>query len=594
MASQTRAEFTVKDAYSYNHRSPVRWIISHMLRYRAFFFLGALCYLSAYTCFSLSRYLLGVAAEEIINPTRPDGLLLISLLILAVSLGDGLSALSGSLSLETLAQRLARDSRLELYTSLLAKSQTFHNQQRVGDIMARSTDDINQMNMMINPGIIFIMDTVLGISVPLLMLATIRLELLLVPLLFVASYAASAREYAARLTPVIDAQREAFGTMNASLEETISGIEVVKATAREDFERQKFRRYAREYRNWVAKQGQTEATYLPNLFFAIAFGFTFLHCLLLNQSGLLSAAEVISAMSLMTVLRWPVQVSVFSWSLVQQGVSGAGRVLKIIKSEAEMDENKAGYAAPIQGDIRFEGVSFGFEDGGVLYDIDLHIQAGETVAIVGQTGSGKSTLTELINRTYDAQTGRVLVDGVDVRDWSLDSLRSQIGRIEQDVFLFSRSIADNIAFGAPNATRAEIEAAAREAQAAGVRIDALGFGTPLGGIIPIRDAQGVVTDYKKDASGALVETRRDDATLATISQITGGTYTPYEPGTSLQPLIDTINSAQQGERAGRLIVRPTERFGIFVALAILALGIEVFLPDSRPNRSRRPTYEPRS
>jgi len=137
-------------------------------------------------------------------------------------------------------------------------------------------------------------------------------------------------------------------------------------------------------------------------------------------------------------------------------------------------------------------------------------------------------------------------------------------------------------------------AAAREAQAAGVRIDALGFGTPLGGIIPIRDAQGVVTDYKKDASGALVETRRDDATLATISQITGGTYTPYEPGTSLQPLIDTINSAQQGERAGRLIVRPTERFGIFVALAILALGIEVFLPDSRPNRSRRPTYAPRS
>jgi len=465
MTQQTRAEFTVKDAYLYDHRSPVRWTISHMLRYRAFLAVGALFYVSAYTCFSLSRYLLGVAAEEIASPTRPDGLLLISLLILGVAIGDGLSALIGALSLETLAQRLARDSRLELYTSLLGKSQTFHNQQRVGDIMARSTDDINQMNAMINPGIIFIMDTVLGITVPLLMLATIRLELLLVPLLFVASYAISAREYAARLTPVIDAQREAFGTMNASLEETISGIEVVKATAREDFERQKFRKYAREYRRWVAKQGQTEATYLPNLFFAIAFGLTFLHCLILQQQGLLSAAGVISAMSLMTVLRWPVQVSVFSWSLVQQGVSGAARVLKIIKSEAEMDENKDGYAAPIRGDICFEGVTFGFEDGVVLHDIDLHIRAGETVAIVGQTGSGKSTLTELINRTYDVQQGRVLVDGVDVRDWSLDSLRAQIGRIEQDVFLFSRSIADNIAFGAPNATRAEIEAAAQEAQA---------------------------------------------------------------------------------------------------------------------------------
>ena len=136
--------------------------------------------------------------------------------------------------------------------------------------------------------------------------------------------------------------------------------------------------------------------------------------------------------------------------------------------------------------------------------------------------------------------------------------------------------------------------AAREALARDVRIDAIGFGTSLGGIIPIYDPQGIVVDYKKDLTGGLVETRRDDATLTTICQTAGGTYTPYELGTSLQTLIDTINSAHQGERMGRLVVRPIERFGIFVALAVLALGLEVFLVDSRPRSSRRPVHAPRT
>jgi len=465
MVQASNAEFVIEGDIVYNHYSPLKWIISHVLRYRFILIFGTLCYMTAYTCFSLSRYLFGVAAEEIINPSRPDGLALVCFIILGILITDGLSSLMGALSMETIAQRLSRDSRKELYASLLGKSQTFHNQQRVGDIMARSTDDINQLNAMINPGLLFIGDTVIGIVVPLFIIATVRIELLLVPLLFVASYVVAAREYAGRLSKVVDSQREAFGAMNAGLEETISGIEVVKATAREKFEREKFRKNAKEYRRWFAKQGQTEATYLPNLLYAFALGFTFLHCLILNQNGMLSFSQIVSVMSLMTVLRWPVQVSVFSWSLVQQGISGGGRVLEIIKSEADMDENKKGYNIPVNGDIRFENVTFGYEDGDLLVDIDLYIQAGETVAIVGQTGSGKTTLTELINRTYDVNKGRVLIDGVDVREWSLDSLRSQISRIEQDVFLFSRSLHDNIAFGAPLSSREDVERASKEAQA---------------------------------------------------------------------------------------------------------------------------------
>jgi ATP-binding cassette subfamily B protein len=131
-----------------------------------------------------------------------------------------------------------------------------------------------------------------------------------------------------------------------------------------------------------------------------------------------------------------------------------------------MDENAGGHSASVKGEIVFENVSFGYEDeSAVLRDISFRVAPGETVAIVGQTGSGKSTLTELINRTYDATGGRILIDGVDVRDWNLTALRSQISKIEQDVFLFSRTLAENIAFGAPDATQEQIEGAAHEAQA---------------------------------------------------------------------------------------------------------------------------------
>jgi ATP-binding cassette subfamily B protein len=208
-----------------------------------------------------------------------------------------------------------------------------------------------------------------------------------------------------------------------------------------------------------------EATYLPMLFYGFALGFTFLHAMYLNQVGQLTIPQVISVMALMAILRFPIFISVFSFSLMQLGVASAGRILKVINTETEMDENEGGYEAAIKGEIIFENVTFADELGTMLEDISFHVAPGETVAIVGMTGSGKSKLTELINRTYDVSSGRVLIDGIDVREWSLSSLRSQISRIEQDVFLFTRTIAENIAFGAPNASREEIEKAAKEAQA---------------------------------------------------------------------------------------------------------------------------------
>lgn len=460
------SEFTIKDTYIYNRSSPVRWLISHIWRYKFFMVATFLLYITAWFSFSGSRFLVGVAAEEIVNPTAPDGLLKIALLILFVLLiGDSISALSGSLSLETLGQRLARDAREELYISLLQKSQAFHDRQRVGDIMARATDDVNQLNVMVNPGLLFICELVFGLVVPLIYMSLVRLDLLLVPVLFIIVYIFTVRRYMAVLNPVIGNQREAYGTMNAALEETISGIEIVKASAQEKFERDKFYSNARKYRDYFAQQGRVEARYLPMLFYGFALGFFFLHCMVLYGQGLITIPNIISVMGLMAAVRFPIFISIFAFSLVQLGITSAERILKIISEETELDENENGYAAPMRGEVLFENVTFGYEDGNILENISFHVRPGETVAIVGQTGSGKSTLTQLINRTYDVTGGRVLIDGVDVRDWSMASLRSQISKIEQDVFLFSRTLAENIAFGAPGTSQEQIEQAAREAQA---------------------------------------------------------------------------------------------------------------------------------
>ena len=157
-----------------------------------------------------------------------------------------------------------------------------------------------------------------------------------------------------------------------------------------------------------------------------------------------------------------------SLSRIALGYASAQRILSIINNETDLDHNPNGYSQPLRGSIRFEGVSFAYVEDAqrdTVRDLTFEVRAGQTVAIVGQTGAGKSTITKLMNRTYDVRTGQILVDDVDVREWDLEGLRSQISIIEQDIFLFSRTVAENIAFGMPDATQEQIIDAAQKAQA---------------------------------------------------------------------------------------------------------------------------------
>jgi ATP-binding cassette subfamily B protein len=462
-----------------DRRTPVRWLGSHLWR-RRWLLAGFLGLTVAHSVVAaILPRITGLAFDVVLHPEvarfgfadagQQLGVLAASLLALALVLG--LTDVGSSFAIEVVAQRLERDARDELYLSLLGKSQTFHNRQRVGDIMARATNDVRQLNPMLNPGVSLILASVLSIVVPLVFIAALDWQLLATPVAFVVAYVVALRRYMGELRPVSIDIRARFGAMNAGLTETITGIEVVKSTAQEAREKVRFVQNATRYRDAFVTQGQIQARYLPVLFIGLTLAAAFAHGAWRVSAGALTVGELVGFMGLMGMLRFPAFISIFTFSLVQLGLAASQRILDLMNADTGLDENPGGHAAPVVGEVRFEGVDFAYQarEGAskrVLHDLSFTVPAGRTVAIVGQTGAGKSTLTHLVNRTYDPTAGRVCIDGVDVRQWDLESLRPQISVIEQDVFLFSRTIRDNIGFGlGARATPEAIEQAARDAQA---------------------------------------------------------------------------------------------------------------------------------
>ena len=459
-------EFQVESAHSYNVKGPVRWIISHLLRYPVLPLIMSIAAVVNNFAYSYIQVFVGRAFDLISAPGFQLSVLIYLILgILAFAVGQGITGILGNFSMEFLAQRIERNSREELYLSLLGKSLTFHGRQRIGDIMARATNDVKALNLMFSPGLNLIIDSVLALVIPVIIIGMIHPWLLLVPLVFTVLLIVTVMDYNRRLKPVSIAQRDQFGVINAGLTEAVAGIEVVKANVREHYEWNKFTGDARTFRDYFIRQGVIQARYWPMLMFSLCWGAGFFHALLLWRQDLVSLGEVVAFMGLFGTLRFTTFISIFSFNLVQLGIASAKRILRMIKTESELDQNLSGISKPIQGEVVFKNVSFDYDGAQVLKDISFHVLSGETVAIVGLTGSGKTTLTRLINRIYDTGSGHVLVDGVDVRDWSLESLRSQISTIEQDVFLFSRTLRENISFGFADAEPKEVERAAREAQA---------------------------------------------------------------------------------------------------------------------------------
>jgi ATP-binding cassette subfamily B protein len=463
----TISEFSIPFKYKTWRTNPIRWVAGHALYHWHVFLLAIIGAIGNAALASVPAIEYGKVFENLTSGQPLVEVFLRAAVIVGISqTARGLMQFTRNFGFEVIAQMIERDVREEFYISLLGKSMTFHSLQSIGDLMARATNDIREVNYIFSPGINMVFGSMNFLFIPLTIGASIHPALLATPILFIIAYFLSIWHYLRILKPVTTEVRSAFGRMNSRLAEDIDGIETVKAAAQEEKEIELFRQNTKAFRDASIKQGDIEARFLPILLLALAMGFGLLHALILARQGVIELSSVITYFSAMSMLGFPTNTSIRSYSMISSGLAGARRLLHVMNSENNLDENTRGHSEEIQGNVEFRNVFFGYENGNqTLENISFKVKAGQTVAIVGQTGSGKTSMIRLINRTYDPQQGQVLIDGVDLREWKLDSLRSQISIIEQDVFLFSKTVAENIAFGRPDASLDEIRVAAAKAQA---------------------------------------------------------------------------------------------------------------------------------
>ena len=467
MPAERAAEFTLPERYPTDRSSAGRWLFSHFRRYWP---LGLMLLIGAASNGGLAAVVpvvIGQAFNAIVQDVpRVDLLPGFVWIIIISQLIRSVLQFGRNFGAEWLGQLFERNIREELYVSLLGKSMTFHSLQSVGDTMARATNDVREINMMFNPGLNLVIGAGMFLLSPVVASISIHPALVITPAAFTLIYFLMIWQYLRELSPITKEVRASFGQLNSRLSEAIDGIETVKGMAREEEEVERFESNANRFRDAFVHQGNVEARFLPLLLLAIANGTALLHSLTLMQQGILQLGDVIAYFGLIQLFGFPVFTSLFAYSQVSLGMASAARILELINRETELDQNLAGSRAEMKGHIEFRDVTFAYEHGdAALSNLSFSVEPGQTLAIVGQTGVGKTTLAKLVNRIYDVSEGQVLVDSMDLREWNLETLRRGISIIEQDIFLFSRSVRENIAIGLRDASQADIEEAARQAQA---------------------------------------------------------------------------------------------------------------------------------
>ena len=462
----TLSEFQAPKSYRSYKGSPYFYVLSHVMRYWWLFIPTLILQIVAAVFQSSIPQFIGRIAGGIFDGSLTYPVLLsLSKSVVIFGVSAGLIFLVKNWMVEIVAQRLERNTRDELYGTILGKSLTFHDQQTIGDLMSRAAADVRQLNFMLNPGFQLVFQALVGIIVPFTFIAMINPQLLLVPILFLISFGITLWQYNNKLTPVAWQQRMSVSRINSRLNETISGMALVRANTQENYEREIFAKNILEYKKAAVKQGILQGRYYPLLLLGLATVLAFLHAVILVSRGVISFDDLITFLLLMQLLRFPTFINIFAITVLTMGVASAQRITELITWESEIDSNPGGHDARIKGSIRFENVSFGYkEEKPIIHDLSFSVDQGQTVALVGMTGSGKSTITKLLTRLYDPQQGRILIDDIPLSEWSLNSLRSQMALVEQDIFLFSRSILANIRLSKPDATEEEVHSAAKLAQ----------------------------------------------------------------------------------------------------------------------------------
>ena len=471
----------------------LRPLIPYVKRYRWAYALGTLCVFLHNGIWVLFPLVLGKASDDLNQGVTRHKLLVYAGMLLAIAATKGVFQFLTRWVVIGVSRDIEFDLRNDLFERLEGLSYSYYQRHRTGDIMARATNDLNAVRMLLGPAIMYSANTMVYTAGALAFMIAINPRLTLLTFLPLPAVSIVIQTFGRRIHERFERIQAMFSDISARAQENFSGARLIRAYVQEEAEIRAFERENREYIRRSLKLVRLMGMLWPTLELMLGCAvvlvlwlggrevlagqstFTRLTSLVpgfrgvtttLKLDGSMSVGQFVAFSTYMMQLTWPIIALGWVINIFQRGTASLGRINEIMRDRPEIQDAPRAKPLEIVGEIEFRNLSFRYDEKEVLHDVNLSIAAGTSLAIVGPTGSGKTTLVSLIPRIYDAEEGTVLIDGRSIREYTLESLRRNIGFVPQETFLFSDRIRENIAFGVDSATDSEIHAAAHAANIA--------------------------------------------------------------------------------------------------------------------------------
>jgi ATP-binding cassette, subfamily B, multidrug efflux pump len=466
-------------------------LFSYMRRYRWGYLQGTLACVATNIVSVQFPRVLGMAVDAVEKGTTRQHVLTFALILVAITFVKGIFLYAQRWILIGISREIEFDLRNDLFRQLEKEDSNFYQRYRTGDIMARMTNDLNAVRMLLGPALMYSANTIFLTVFALFFMLRISPYLTLVALAPMPLASIFVQYVGRKIHERFERIQASFSDISAQAQENYSGVRLIRAFAREQSQIGLFERLNRQYIGRALRLVQLMGMLWPTLEFIL--GVSMIITLLagghLVLAGSITVGKFVAFNTYMILLIWPIIAVGWVINIFQRGTASVKRIDELLKAEPAITDGSAvsgfGQDAVLQGGIEFRHLNFSYGEGPdavqVLHDISLRIPAGSSLAIVGPTGCGKTTLVNLIPRLYEAPEGSLLIDGRSVRDYPLAVLRHNIGMVPQETFLFSETIRENLAFGAPRCSEEELYEAAT---AAHIRSEfeefPLGFETMVG------------------------------------------------------------------------------------------------------------------
>lgn len=446
----------------------IRWFLSFLKKYRVRMIVGLILVFITSLLVLINPQISGMIVDEVIEGQHYEKLGILLLIMIGVTLVRSLLRFIFLMCFESSSQGLVYDMREEAYRKLMKEDFNFFNKNRTGDLMSRQTGDMDAVRHMVSHVIYFSFENILVFLMALVMIFSVNVKMALCMLIVLPFTLAVTLSQRRHIKPAFDRVRDCFSSLNAFAQETIAGNRVVKAFAKEDYELEKFDRENDGYRDAQLNAASIWMKYIP-MFEVLSQCLTIILMIMggfMVIDGEMTIGNMVTVNGYLWMLNSPLRQAGWIINDLQRFLTAIEKIYKVYTTEPDIKQPEhVVEKRKLKGSVTFDHVNYYTNDDTVLKDISFHVEPGQTVGIIGATGSGKSSLINLICRFYDVNQGRVLVDDIDVRNLDLQTLRGNIGIAMQDVFLFSDTIEGNIAYGNPDCTFEQVQAAAKIANA---------------------------------------------------------------------------------------------------------------------------------